>query len=128
MPFSCFEKFCHDRIDLKFRYFNMSLAQAHDYISLTQRNMSSSVPSLTTFICIHTFRLCNTFVYYGLSLFSTSLAGDRYLNFILSGAIELPCYVALYFMVNWVGRRTSVMTFHAIAGVALFTLIGIPEE
>lgn len=37
-------------------------------------------------------RLCDTFIYYGLSLFSTKLTGDRFINFALSGAVELPAY------------------------------------
>lgn len=37
-------------------------------------------------------RLCDTFVYYGLSLFITKLAGDRFVNFALSGVAELPAY------------------------------------
>ena len=36
---------------------------------------------------------CDNFVYYGLSLFSTQLAGNRYANFMLIGAIEIPSYL-----------------------------------
>lgn len=45
-------------------------------------------------------RLCNTFVYYGLSLFSTELLGDRYFNYILSGLVELPVYFIVCPMMN----------------------------
>ena len=35
----------------------------------------------------------NSLVYYGLSLSSSSLAGDPYLNFFISGAVEVPAYI-----------------------------------
>ena len=32
-------------------------------------------------------------VYYGLSLNSSELGGDDYINFLLSGAVEMPAYI-----------------------------------
>ena len=40
--------------------------------------------------------MVNTLVYYGLSFSSSLLAGNRYLNFLLSGLVEIPCYTLSY--------------------------------
>ncbi len=43
----------------------------------------------------------NSLVYYGLSLNTNSLAGDPYLNFFLSGAVEIPAYIVSTAVVTW---------------------------
>lgn len=48
------------------------------------------------------FRFVNTLVYYGLSLSTSELAGDRYLNFFLSALVEIPAYASsIYFVEKW---------------------------
>ncbi|KAK6022186.1 hypothetical protein OSTOST_12126, partial [Ostertagia ostertagi] len=37
---------------------------------------------------------CDNFVYFGLSLYSTQLAGNPYTNYLLMGLVELPAYIA----------------------------------
>ena len=32
-------------------------------------------------------------IYNGMSLFSTALVGDPYINYVLSGIVEIPAYV-----------------------------------
>ncbi|ETN70970.1 hypothetical protein NECAME_14418 [Necator americanus] len=38
-------------------------------------------------------RTCDNFIYFGLSLYSTQLAGNTYANYLLMGLVELPAYV-----------------------------------
>ena len=45
-------------------------------------------------------RLVNSLVYYGLSLSTSQLAGDRYLNFFISGLVEIPAYTACIFVLQ----------------------------
>lgn len=40
------------------------------------------------------FRLATGLGYYGLSLQASTLAGNKYLNFFISGAVELPAYLS----------------------------------
>jgi len=88
---------------------------------------TSKVLALQTLVMCYLW-LCNAFVYYGLSLFSTRLSGDRYLNFILSGLVELPAYFTAIVTLEKFGRRATTIIFHIVAGVALFVLIFIPNE
>ncbi|VDN39561.1 unnamed protein product [Gongylonema pulchrum] len=39
------------------------------------------------------YRTSDTFVYFGLSLYTTRLAGNKYWNYALSGLVELPAYL-----------------------------------
>ncbi|EPB79530.1 hypothetical protein ANCCEY_01350 [Ancylostoma ceylanicum] len=47
--------------------------------------------SFTTFFFGAT--TCDNFIYFGLSLYSTQLAGNRYANYLLMGLVELPAYI-----------------------------------
>ena len=44
-------------------------------------------------------------VYYGLSLNSGNLAGDFYLNFLLSGLVEFPAYTLCLLLLDRIGRK-----------------------
>ncbi|XP_055998240.1 organic cation/carnitine transporter 2-like [Ostrea edulis] len=61
----------------------------------------------------------NTVTYFGLTLTSTSLAGDRFLNFFLSAVVEYIAAILEYIMLRCLGRRTITIVFHAICGVSL---------
>ena len=45
-------------------------------------------------------RMVNSLVYYGLSLSTSALAGDPYLNFFLSGLVEIPAYSSCIFFLQ----------------------------
>ncbi|XP_048736819.2 organic cation transporter protein-like [Ostrea edulis] len=60
-----------------------------------------------------------TLTYYALTLTSTTLAGNKYLNFFLSGAVEyISCFVEV-FMLQRIGRRPIIVVLHVITGAAL---------
>lgn len=50
----------------------------------------------------------NAFVFYGLSLNSTSFSGNKYLNFILVCLVEIPGYTLSWITMNKIGRRWSL--------------------
>ncbi|XP_072032143.1 organic cation transporter protein-like [Amphiura filiformis] len=70
----------------------------------------------------------NALVYYGLSLNTGSLAGDPYLNFFLSGAVEIPAYIVSTIVVTRFGRRGPLCIFHVFGGVACIVAAFIPES
>ncbi|XP_006821786.1 organic cation transporter protein-like [Saccoglossus kowalevskii] len=72
--------------------------------------------------------MVNSLVYYGLSLNTDLLAGNKYFNFFLSGAVEIPAYILSAFAIDIWGRRIPLCTFHIIGGVACILTGFIPEE
>lgn len=48
----------------------------------------------------------NSGTYYGLSWNTNNLGGNDFLNFVISGAVELPAYTFLIFTLNRCGRKT----------------------
>lgn len=72
----------------------------------------------------------NTFVYYGLSIYSVSFAGDKYVNFISSSLIELPSVFICYFLVDTklCGRKRSLIGMMLISGVACIFQLMIEQE
>lgn len=45
-------------------------------------------------------RITNSLTYYGLFLMSSSLAGDRFLNYFLSGVVEYPAGLVEFFSLS----------------------------
>ncbi|XP_075975539.1 organic cation transporter protein-like [Anticarsia gemmatalis] len=80
------------------------------------------------------FRLCVcsfwwitlTFVYYGLSINSVSLAGNSYVNYILTSLVEIPGYFISAVTLNRFGRKSSIMTAFLICAVSLVALPFVP--
>ncbi|XP_074651203.1 organic cation transporter protein-like isoform X2 [Tubulanus polymorphus] len=70
----------------------------------------------------------NTLVYHGLTLLSTQLAGNIYLNFFLSGIVEIPAYILCIICLQKLGRRWPLVVHHIITGVALLLASVIPKK
>ncbi|KAE9556585.1 hypothetical protein FO519_000279 [Halicephalobus sp. NKZ332] len=67
-------------------------------------------------------------VYNGMSLFSTTLVGNPYWNFVLSGAIEIPAYLFSPFLMNRLGRRKTVFGTHIFTALCLLPLVFIDMD
>lgn len=59
--------------------------------------------------------ITNAFVYYGLSLNSTSLSGNKYLNYALVCLIEIPGYT-----ISWVSWKAEITSNNNIQFVDIF--------
>uniref|UniRef100_A0A8D8BHK3 Organic cation transporter protein n=1 Tax=Culex pipiens TaxID=7175 RepID=A0A8D8BHK3_CULPI len=68
----------------------------------------------------------NVLVYYGLSLNSVTLAGDKYLNFILVSLVELPGFLIMQLILDRVGRRITLCTTMVLCGLFCFMSEFIP--
>lgn len=62
--------------------------------------------------------------YYGLSFNVTSLAGNKYLNFFIAGAVELPAYIAAIYILERFGRKRPLCIYFLIGG-AICIIAGI---
>lgn len=67
------------------------------------------------------------FLFYGITLSSVSLAGNSYLDFILTSLVEIPAYFACYVVVDRIGRRASQCGSFFLTGIACITFIFMPK-
>ncbi|KAJ2951335.1 hypothetical protein O0L34_g5736 [Tuta absoluta] len=74
-------------------------------------------------LCVCSFWwITTTFTYYGLSINAVSLAGNMYVNYILTALIEIPGYALSTLTLDRFGRKKSIMTAYTICGLSLITL------
>ncbi|KAL7037258.1 hypothetical protein ACKWTF_009138 [Chironomus riparius] len=59
----------------------------------------------------------NTLVFYGLSLYSISLSGNIYFNFIFGSLIEIPGTTIAWISMNKIGRRYPLVISFLICGI-----------
>jgi OCT family organic cation transporter-like MFS transporter 4/5 len=72
-------------------------------------------------------RFSNALIYYGVSLFVPRLAGDDFLNFFISGAVEIPGYLIAQVSIRYFGRRIPLCVTMLVGGIALLVTMAIPE-
>lgn len=70
----------------------------------------------------------NVLVYFGMSLNSVLLGGDKYINFILVAAIEIPGVFLPLVTMDRFGRRYSICGCLLVTGVAVMTTLFIGED
>ncbi|XP_070194960.1 organic cation transporter protein-like [Littorina saxatilis] len=71
----------------------------------------SLVTWLTWFTC--------AFAFFALYMMSTTLHGNRFLNYFLTAAMELPPGIVIYFILDRAGRKTATRAMFILAGVGL---------
>lgn len=72
--------------------------------------------------------MVNSGVYYGLSLNTSNLGGNPYLNFVISGAVELPGLALATILLDRVGRRIPLSAFLGLGGLFLVATIFVPKD
>ncbi|XP_015589763.1 organic cation transporter protein isoform X2 [Cephus cinctus] len=72
--------------------------------------------------------LVNSGTYYGLSWNSSNLGGNEYLNFVISGLVEVPAYTFLIFTLNRWGRKVILCGCMLMSGVALLATLFVPQD
>ncbi|XP_035671194.1 organic cation transporter protein-like [Branchiostoma floridae] len=72
--------------------------------------------------------IVNTLVYYGISLNTAALSGNFYLNFAISGFIEIPAYLISIVILNKFGRRWPLCLMLLFGGVACIVAFFIPKH
>eukprot|EP00099_Drosophila_melanogaster_P010148 NP_001262908.1 organic cation transporter, isoform B [Drosophila melanogaster] len=70
----------------------------------------------------------NSGVYYGLSWNTNNLGGNQLVNFMISGAVEIPGYTLLLFTLNRWGRRSILCGTMMVAGISLLATIFVPSD
>ncbi|XP_063221592.1 organic cation transporter protein-like isoform X4 [Bacillus rossius redtenbacheri] len=73
-------------------------------VGLVRGILTSRVLLLRFITCCFCW-LASAFVFFGLTLNSVVVAGDKYVNFMMVGLIEVPAYVVIYFTMDRFRRR-----------------------
>ncbi|XP_071100668.1 solute carrier family 22 member 3-like [Haliotis cracherodii] len=61
----------------------------------------------------------DSLVYYGLYMTSSTLAGNRYLNYFFNSVVEVPAALLIFLTLERFGRKKPSLMFHTTAGVSL---------
>ncbi|GAB1866276.1 Solute carrier family 22 member 21 [Camponotus japonicus] len=71
--------------------------------------------------------ITNTFVFYGLSLNSVAFAGDKYINFILVVAVEIPAFGLAWLLTDRIGRKPTLSSTFLLSGLFCLAIQFIPK-
>ena len=63
--------------------------------------------------------------YYGISFSIPDLSGDRHLNFMIGGGIELAAYILAFVVLNAFGRRIPLVFYLMLSGVLCISVVCI---
>eukprot|EP00095_Tigriopus_kingsejongensis_P003585 maker-scaffold140_size315649-snap-gene-2.27 protein:Tk03585 transcript:maker-scaffold140_size315649-snap-gene-2.27-mRNA-1 annotation:"solute carrier family 22 member 6-a-like" len=66
--------------------------------------------------------------YYGLSLNSGQFGGNIFINYVITGLVEIPAYMSSMLFMNVFGRRWTLSISLIIAGTILVSIIGIDQD
>ncbi|CAB3375688.1 Hypothetical predicted protein [Cloeon dipterum] len=70
----------------------------------------------------------NSCSYYGLSWNVSNLGGNDYLNFLISGLVEIPAYTFILFALDRLGRKVTLCGSMLVGGCALLLCILVPDD
>ncbi|GLG96477.1 Carcinine transporter [Gryllus bimaculatus] len=73
-------------------------------------------------------KFVNSGTYYGLSWNTSNLGGNDYINFFISGAVEIPAYSFLLLTLNRWGRKTILCGCMLLGGISLLLTIAVPSN
>lgn len=74
------------------------------------------------------FRFVISMVYYGLSLSSSGLGGDPYINLFISGAVEMPGYVGSQIALGRLGCKRPLIFSFFMSSLMLIAILAVPER
>ncbi|KAI4458692.1 solute carrier family 22 member [Holotrichia oblita] len=68
------------------------------------------------------------FLFYGLTLNSVALAGNSYVDFMLTSLVEIPAYIVIYFVVDKYGRIYCQCGSFLLTALSCFVFLFISDE
>ncbi|XP_049872919.1 organic cation transporter protein-like [Pectinophora gossypiella] len=90
-------------------------------LSLVCKVLHSRILMQRVLICSFVW-ITTTFTYYGLSINSVSLAGNMYINYILTSLVEIPGYIVSVYVLDRFGRKVPIIVSLFFCGASLFML------
>jgi MFS family permease len=71
--------------------------------------------------------ITNTLVYYGMNINAVNLSGNRYLNYAIVAAIEIPGYWTAILLLDRLGRKPVLITAYWLCAVCQFAFAFLPD-
>ncbi|OWR55596.1 solute carrier family 22 member 21 like protein [Danaus plexippus plexippus] len=87
----------------------------------------SSVMRKRLAICSFLWITC-TFVYYGLSINSVSLGGNKYINFMLVAFAEIPANIVCFLVLDRFGRKKVLIITYVLSACLCIGLSFLPKD
>ncbi|CAD7084049.1 unnamed protein product [Hermetia illucens] len=66
--------------------------------------------------------------YYVTALNANNLAANRFVYVLITGCVDLPCYLLPMILLRFMGRKTAAFTLFTLAGISLLIVLAIPQE
>ncbi|XP_049871409.1 organic cation transporter protein-like [Pectinophora gossypiella] len=89
--------------------------------------IKSSIIRKRVFVCSFLWITC-TFVYYGLSINSVSLAGNKYVNFMLVAFVEIPANFMCLLVLDRFGRKKPLIITYILSACLCISLSFVPKD
>jgi hypothetical protein len=103
---------------------NLAMADNESKDSFFQVFKSTTL-FLRLIICFFCWITC-TFLFYGLTLNSVALAGNTYLDFILTSLVEIPAAFVCNYVVDKFGRKWSLSCSFFLTGLSCLVFLFLP--
>lgn len=91
------------------------------------KGMCKSRTLVVRFLVVFFIWAVNAFVYYGLSVNATFMAGNKYVNFILVCLVEIPGYTMAWICMKKMGRRKSLVLSLLLSSAMCIIIVVIPS-
>ncbi|GBP52827.1 Solute carrier family 22 member 1 [Eumeta japonica] len=95
-------------------------------VSQLRLAIKSSIIWKRLLICSFLWMTCSL-VYYGLSINSVSLNGNKYISFMLVVLVEVPAYIVVVVVLDKYGRKRTLITTFVMCGSAIILFAFLPK-
>ncbi|XP_063367901.1 organic cation transporter protein-like [Cydia amplana] len=99
----------------------------NDGTSTFVKVLKSRIIRTRVIVCSFLWITC-TFVYYGLSINSVGLGGNKYVNFMLVGFVEIPANFACLLVLDRFGRKKILIIMYILSACLCIGLSFIPKD
>lgn len=97
------------------------------FLSCTCASINAEICSLSKINIVEIcYRFAVNLVYYGISINSVELVGNKYMNFILTSLVEVPAVIFAVIMLDRIKRRTSQSSAFILSGLTCIISEFIP--
>ncbi|CAK1542336.1 unnamed protein product [Leptosia nina] len=103
-----------------------SEVEEESFISVLGKIIRSKTIAFRVFLCCYLWVTCS-FTYYGLSINSVFLAGNKYVNFLLVSFVEMPANCICLMILDKFGRKKVLVSVYMLSSLFCMSLSFIPE-